>query len=197
MLGRTYRSISGAIFAAFILAAGGIGSAEAQQPQSPATTPSPAEQLLQQNPNAGPQLSNAIEAMVLADPSTFKIIIGLTSNATDQQKTAIAVGLAQATKVEVLTNQALATDWQQQIAAITDPTFKIAAINAFGDVQLAAVGGGSLGAAGSGLGGPGIGPTTGFSSSLESLASNPVTTQAFSLTSSIGGASEISNSVSP
>ena len=50
-------------------------------------------------------------------------------------------GLTQAAKNEVLTNQTLAADWQQQIAAITDPTFKTAATNALGDVQLGAVGG--------------------------------------------------------
>jgi hypothetical protein len=155
--------------------------------------------LLQKYPNAGNELTNAVEAMVLADPSTFKSVLALVTGATDPQKSAIATGLAQATKVEVLTNQPLATDWQQQLAAITDSTFTVAATNAFGDVQLGAIGGSSVGAAGSGLGGPGSAPGgTSGGGAPGNPQSNPVPTQTFnSLTSSVGGANALSNSVSP
>jgi hypothetical protein len=210
IIGWTSRLVLGAIVAAFVTATGAIGSAkaqqsqaqqsQAQQPQSPTVSAflaNPA-QLLQQNPVGGPALSDAVQGLALADPATFKVLIGLEANATDQQKAAIGAGLAQATKIEVLTNQALATDWQQQIAAITDPTFQIAATNAFGDVQLGSVGGGSLGAAGSGLGGPGNGPGgLGGGAALENIQSTPVSTQSFSLTSSISGAGTVTNSVSP
>jgi hypothetical protein len=182
-----------------------LGAAHAQQsqpstgPTSTGQPPAPnADQLLQKYPNAGNELTNAVEAMVLADPSTFKSVLALATNATDAQKSAIATGLAQATKVEVLTNQPLATDWQQQLAAITDSTFKVAATDAFGDVQLGSVGGSSVGAPGSGLGGPGSapgGPTGGGAPG--NPQTNPVSTQSFSLTSSVGGANALSNSVSP
>jgi hypothetical protein len=191
------RVVAGAFVAAFVIAAVDIATANAQQSQSPAVSTFLAnpEQLLQQNPNGGVPLSDAVQGLALADTSTFKALIDLTTKATDQQKAAIATGLAQATKIEVLTNQALATDWQQQIAAITDPSFKIAATNAFGDVQLGSVGGGSLGAAGSGLGGPGNGSGGGTGGGApENIGSTPTTTSFFTVTSSINGAS---NSVSP
>jgi hypothetical protein len=210
LVGSKFRYIAGAVVAALVIATGGAGSAEAQQSQSQPSQSQPSgnatvsaflanpQQLLQQNPNGGPALSDAVQGLTLADPSTFKVIIGLTATANDQQKAAIGAGLAQATKIKVLTDQALATDWQQQIAAITDQSFQIAATNAFGDVQLGSVGGGSLGAAGSGLGGPGSGPGgLGGGTPPENIQSTPVTTQSFTLTSSISGAGTVTNSVSP
>ncbi len=202
----TSRFIAGAIGAAFVMATMGLSSAHAQPSQPPQQSQTPAvsaflanpEQLLQQNLNGGSQLSNEVQALALADPATFKVLLGLTQKANDVQKGAIGEGLAQATKIEVLTNQALAEDWQQQIAAITDPTFQLAATNAFGDVQLGAVGGGALGAAGSGLGGPGIGPTTGFTAgTLENIQSTPIATQPFTLTSGISGAVNVTTPLSP
>src|SRR5450759_2466890 len=155
---RTSRFIVGAILAAFVVAAVGMSAAIAQQAQTPTASAFLANpgQLLQQNPNGGSLLSNAVQQLALSDPSTFKGLLGLVANANDAQKGAIGQGLAQAAKIEVLTNQTVAADWQQQIAAINDPTFKTAALNAFGDVQLGAVGGAAGGAAG--LGGPGSAP---------------------------------------
>jgi hypothetical protein len=205
ILGRMPRLVAGVTLAAFVLAAAVMGSAKAQQQQSqqsqgPAVNSFLANpgQLLQQNPNGGPPLSDAVQALALADPATFKVLIGLTANANDEQKAAIGAGLAQATKVKVLTDQAIATDWQQLIAAITDQSFQVAATNAFGDVQLGSVGGGSLGAAGSGLGGPGNGPgSLGGGIPPENIQSTPIATQQFALTSSISGAGTVTNSVSP
>jgi hypothetical protein len=195
--GWTYRLRAGVIAAALV--AIGVTAAQAQQPQSPAVSAFLADpgQLLQQNPNAGAQLSNAVQTLALADPATFKALLGLIANATDAQKAAIGTGLAQATKVEVLTNQALATDWQTQLAAITDPTFKVATTDAFGDVQLGSVGGGSVGAAGSGLGGPGSAPGSTTGTPPENIGSNPINSQTSSFTSSTSGANTLSNSVSP
>lgn len=206
--GRAFRFVPIVIVAAFATMAANTGSSVAQQPQSPPPTAqqpqSPSvsaflanpDQLLQQNPNGGSQLSNAVQALALADPSTFKALLGLTAKANDPQKSAIGAGLAQATKIEVLTNQALATDWQQQIASITDPSFKIAATDAFGDVELGSIGG-AVGAPGSGLGGPGNGPTSGAVGSLQNIQSNAVTTRSFALTSSISGAVAVTTAVSP
>ena len=133
---------------------------------------------------------SAVEQLALADPSTFKVLIGLLANANDQQKGAIGEGLTQAAKIEVLTNQTLAADWQQQIAAITDPAFKIAATNALGDVQLGSIGGGNLGSAGGGPAGP-----TGGGGAPQTIQSNPTNTQTFTFTGSTAGGPGLS--VSP
>ena len=95
-------------------------------------------------------LVNKVQQLALNDASTFKVLLGLVADASEPQRRAIAEGLVQAAKVEVLTDQTLAANWQQQIVAITDPIFRTAAIDALGDVQLGAVGQGPLGGAGGG-----------------------------------------------
>ena len=92
---RTLRFIAGAIFAAFVLAAVGMSAANAQQSQSlqPSAHSLPIPgQLLQQNPNGGPLLANAVQQLALSDPSTFKVLLGLLANANDAQKGAIGRG---------------------------------------------------------------------------------------------------------
>ena len=192
---QTFRFIVGAILAAFVMAAVGMSAANAQQSQTPTASAFLANpgQLLQQNPNGGSLLANAVQQLALSDPSTFKALLGLLANANDAQKGAIGQGLAQAAKIEVLTDQTLAADWQQQIAAIDDPPFKTAAANAFGDVKLGAIGG-AAGAAGSGLGGAGSGSGGG---SLEDIRSRGTTTPSFTYSSSTSGASGVSTGSSP
>ena len=194
---RIFRFIAGTTLAVLVLAAVGMGTVNAQQSQTPTVSAFIANpgQLLQQNPNGGSQLANTVQELALADTSTFKILLGLLATANDLQKGAIGQGLAQAAKIEVLTNQALAAEWQQLIAAINDPTFKTAALRAFGDVQLGAVGAGPAGAAGAGLGGPGAGPTGG--GAPQNIQSNPTTTTQFTLTSSTTGATGVAAAVSP
>jgi hypothetical protein len=195
VIGRTLRYLVGALVAVFVLGGVGVNSANAQQPGAPNAqqpgAPTVAAflanpgQLLQQNPNGGPLLAGIIQQLVLLDPSTFKIILGLLPDANDQQKIAIAQGLVQAAKIEVLTDQKLAQEWQGQIAEIGDPTFKTAATNAFGDVQLGAIGGAPGGNAGAGLGGPGGGPGGGGGGGPQGY--NPVTTPFFTYTGSTTG----------
>jgi hypothetical protein len=176
-LHQTVRFIVGAIFAAFIVAGSGVNAANAQA-QTPA-------QLLQQNPNGGQLLINSLEQLVLTTPSTFDTILGAVGGANDQQKIAIATALSQAAKTMVLTNEALAADWQQKILAITDPTFKTAAIDAFGDVKLGAIGGGPLGGPLGGLaGGPG---GVGGGGTLQNIQSNPIGTPGFTFGSGTTG----------
>ena len=188
--------VAGAFLAGFVLAMAGMSAANAQQSQVPTVSAFLANpgQLLQQNPNGGTKLANEVQRLVLLDPTTFKVLIGLLANANDLQKGAIGEGLAQAAKIEVLTNQALAADHQQQIAAVTDQAFKTAATNAFGDVQLGAPGGGAggLGAAGAGLGGPGGGP--GGGGGLQDIRSVPVSTSSFTTSAGTSGASGSSGS---
>jgi hypothetical protein len=152
---RITHTIAGAIFAAAVLIGGGrmsMATAQQMQPLTVSAFLANPEQLLQQYPNAGRQLVGVVEQLALSDATTFKVLIGLLANANEQQKGAIGEGLARAAKTEVSTNQTLAADWQQQIAAVTDLSFQTAATNALGDVQLGAIGGGPLGAVGGGGG---------------------------------------------
>jgi hypothetical protein len=142
--------------------------------------------LLQQYPNGGSLMIANAQQIVLTNPATFKLMLGLLQNANELQRGALGESLAQAAKVEVLTDQTLAADWQQQIAAINDPTFQTAATNAFGDVQLGAIGGGPLGSAGGGpggIGGGGGGP--------QNIGAPGAFTQPFAFTGSTVGASGV------
>jgi len=188
-VGRAGRRVAAAVFAAVIVTAGS-SAATAQQPRNLGATSVDPAQLLQQYPNGGQRLTATVQQLVLGDPTLFKILIGLLANANDVQKGALGEGLAQAAKIEVLTNQPLATEWQQQIAAITDPAFQVAATNAFGDVVLGAIGGGPLGATGGGGGGQTTplngGPTP--NGTPAPLAPTPVGTQFFTITGFTGAA---------
>ena len=171
---RSARFVVGAIIAAFVMAGVGMSAANAQA-QTPA-------QLLQQNPNGGQLLINALEQLVLTNPATFNTILGSVGGASQQQKVAIATALSQAAKTMVLTNEPLAAEWQEKILAVTDPAFKTAAVNAFGDVKLGAVGG----APGTGpLGGPNGAP--GGVGALQDIRSTPFPTTPFTFTAGVTG----------
>jgi hypothetical protein len=195
---RTFRFIAGAVFAASVLAAVGTSAANAQQTQPPTVKAFLANpgQLLQQYPNGGLLLIKAVQQLALADPSTFGPLLALLTSGNDLQRGAIGDGLAQAAKIEVLADQTLAADWQTQIAAITDPAFKTAATDAFGDVVIGAVGGTALGGALGGFGGgPQVSTNTG---TTEDIQSTPTKTQSFVFTqTTIFRTSAPSRSVSP
>lgn len=184
---RKLRHLARAVFAAAIsvIALPGV-IASAQQSQTPTVTAFLAnpQELLQKNPNGGSRLSNELQQLALLNPSMFKVLLGLLEGSNDLQRGAIGEGLAQAAKIEVLTDQAIAADWQQQIDAIDDPTFKAAVTNAFGDVKLGAIGGGPLGGDGGGPAGP-----FGSPGPLQNFPSNAVSTQSFAITSSTTSAS--------
>jgi hypothetical protein len=198
-LDRTPRRVAFAILTATALVAGGVSAAIAQKSPLGASgggdanvsafTANP-RQLLQQYPDGGLRLSAAVQQIALSDPTTFKTLMGLLPQANDQQKGALGEGLAQAAKILVLTDQPRATEWQQQIGGITDPAFQTAATNAFGDVQLGAIGGGPLGAAGGGGGG-----TNSGSSNNGTPPTNPVPvhTQFFTFSGSTVGAGAAPN----
>jgi hypothetical protein len=190
LVGQAFRFIAGAVVAIFVLTAVDARPAHAQQPLTVSQFLANPGQLLQQYPVGGTLMIGAVQQLALADPSTFKALIGLVANANDQQKSAIGEALTQAAKIEVLTNQTLAADWQQQIAAITDPAFKVAATNALGDVQLGSIGGGNLGSAGGGPAGPG-----GGGGPPQNIQSNTTNTQGFVFTGSTSGGPGVS--VSP
>ena len=184
-----FRYVAGAVVALFFLTAAGIATANAQD----ATTPKVAAflanpgKLLKDFPHGGPLMTNIVQTLALSDPSTFSVLLGLLRDANDAQKGGIGEGLAQAAKIEVLTNQALAEQWQQQIALIDDAAFKTAATNAFGDVQLGAVGVSPFGGFGGGPGKP-VGPAG--STFGQEIPPTPVTTPKLTITSNtVGGPS--------
>jgi hypothetical protein len=195
------RFVAGAMLAAFVMTGVGMSSANAEQAAKPPAAASSPGQLLQQNPKGGPPLASAVQQLALSNPTTFPTLIGLLANANELQKSAIAQGLTQAAKIEVLTNQALAQDWQNQIATVTDPTFKTAASDALGDVRLGSVGGAAGGSTGAGLGGPGGGGGGGGGTPQPiGTGGTPAATTAFTFTGSTTGSSGVptttANSVS-
>jgi hypothetical protein len=154
--------------------------------------------ILEQNPNGGGRLSTQVRDLAASDGSTLGPIINLLKEANDAQKMAISDGLAQAAKLVVLTNQALAADIQSRIAAINDPTITVAFTNALGDVRLGGVGGGALGGA---LGGAGAGAGGGASiplagTSAQDIRSSGIPTASFSFTGNTVGASGVGASIS-
>jgi len=163
---RTVRFIVGAILAAFVMAGVGVGAASAQTPT--------VAQLLQQNPSGGQVLISAIEQLLVKNPSALNTILGSVGGANGPQKTALAIAAAQAMKQLVNTDPVAAADGQEKILAVPDETFKTAAIDAFGDVKLGAIGG----APASGpLGGLAGGP--GGSGPLQDIRSTPANTGPF------------------
>ena len=186
------RFIAVAVCATFLFGMAGPDALKAQQAPNVSSFLASPGQLLQQYPNGGTPLINAVQQIVLADPTTFRVLLGLLASANELQKGALGEGLAQAAKIEVLTNQPLATEWQQQIAAVTDPAFQTAALNAFGDVKLGAVGGGPLGGGGGGQTNPlSQGPSQNGSSPPN--APNPIPTPSFTFSSSTSAAAVVTS----
>lgn len=171
-----------------------------QSPTAPAFIANP-KSILDENPNGGGRLSTEIRDLLVSDGSTLGPIVDLIKDANDAQKMAISDGLAQAAKLLVLTNQALAADIQSRIAAINDPTITVAFTNALGDVRLGGVGAGAgpLGGAGVGSGGPSN--LSGAASALENIGSQGTPTAAFAFTGGTTGGSGLPSqsitSVSP
>jgi hypothetical protein len=179
------RLVAGAMLAAVVMVGVDMSAASAQQSAPPTAASFLANpgQLLQQNPSGGSLLTNAVQQLAISDPATFKALIGLVANASDQQKSAIAQGLTRAAKIEVLTNQTIAQEWESQIAAISDPSFKTAALDALGDVKLGSVAGAAGGSAGAGLGGSGGGGGGGGGGTQPiGTAGAPVVTPSFTTT---------------
>jgi hypothetical protein len=144
--------------------------------------------ILEQNPNGGGKLSTQVRDLAASDGSTLGPIINLLKDANVAQKMAISDGLAQAAKLVVMTNQALAADIQSRIAAINDPTITVAFTNALGDVRLGGVGGGALGGALGGAGAGGLSNALGVISSVQDIRSSGTPTTSFSFTGNTVGA---------
>ncbi len=186
------RFVVGALLATLLVIGAGPASAQRTTLTTTEFLNKPS-QLLELFPNGGPQLASLVQQFAIEDSATVPLLIGLLANASPEQKTGIANGLAQAAKIIVLTDQARAADIQQRIAAINDRAVNIAFGNALGDVKLGAIGGGALGGAGAGLGGQtdALGRNGGNTGGPQQIGGSGTSTPSFSMTSSVGGTSGV------
>ena len=144
--------------------------------------------LLRQNPAGGPNLISQIRDLAVASPSTLDPIIHLLSNASKDQKTATASGLAQAAKIVVKNNPQYATQIQLAIADTKDQDIVLAYSAAAGEAPIGATGGG-----GAASGGASGGQTSSLSGSptgtgaAQDIPGGSTATGQFSYTSSVSG----------
>ena len=103
------------------------------------------------NVNGGPGLSAQVRNLLTSDQATLTALIGLLKTANEDQRKAIAIGLAEAARAYARTNPGEATQIQQAVAKTGMGDVVLAYANAGGDTATASVGGGG---GGSGSGGP-------------------------------------------
>jgi hypothetical protein len=117
-------------------------------------------QLLSQFPNGGPDLAKQVRDLVGSDKTTLAAVIALAKTANNDQRKAIADGLAQVAKAYASSGDpASANQVQQAVVTSGLPEFARAYAAAAGDTGTAATGGGGGGSGG----GPVAGPPTGGS----------------------------------
>jgi hypothetical protein len=153
-------------------------------------------QLLNQFPDGGPGLVKAISDLVSSDNATLTTLIKLAKTANEDQRKAIAQGLAQAAKAYASGDPAFANQIQQAVANSGLPEFAKAYADMAGDTGTASTGGGG------GAGGPtGLGPPTGGQNGGGFSSTSGVNTQTSGLVSSGGvgggGFSQVSPTFSP
>ena len=116
--------------------------------QGPAQTPA---QVLSQYPDGGIVMETQVQDLMNADRANLGAIIAFARTATEDQRKAIARGLANVAKAYAASDPAFATQIQRSVAGAGLPEFAKAYAEAAGDTGTAAGGGG---------GGGGGGPTT-------------------------------------
>ncbi|WP_339028233.1 hypothetical protein WI604_25735 [Bradyrhizobium symbiodeficiens] len=148
-------------------------------------------QLLGQFPDGGQGLISQITDLASADKNTVAAIIALARNANEDQRKAIAQGLATAAKAYATGNDpGSANQISQEVVASGLPEFQKAYAEAAGDTGTAAAGGG-----GGGGGGPtASGPPSGGQNGGNGPNGNTFAANGFSLTggTGIGGITPVS-----
>lgn len=111
--------------------------------------------LLSRNPDGGMLLASETRGLVGSDVQLVNAVIDLAKQATSQQLTSLAAGLAQIVRASAATRPDIALYIQQQIVLANNAALLAAFNAALGDVQTAAFGGPGAGpaAAASGIGG--------------------------------------------
>ena len=154
------------------------------------------QSLLKQFPNPNPNDPNdpmvaMVKGLALANPQSLLSLLSLLPNATKEEKQALGRGLAAAAAAIVATNPTYANDILQAITKTRDR-----------DLVLAATTGNPTGGVGGGVGGGGsVGGQTNSTQSTptqtgpaQAFGGGSQPTGPFSITSSVGGTSGISNS---
>jgi hypothetical protein len=119
-------------------------------------------QLLSQYPNGGPGLAKQVSDLVGSDKTTLAAIIALAKSANEDQRKAIAQGLAQIAKAYAANNDpAFANQIQVAVANAGLPEFAKAYADAAGDTGTASTGGGGGGGGPNVPGAPTGGTNTG------------------------------------
>jgi hypothetical protein len=140
-------------------------------------------QVMNQFPNGGPGLVKQVADLMGSDKATLATLIAFAKTADEDQRKAIAQGLAQAAKAYAAGDPAFANQIQQSVANSGLPEFAKAYAEAAGDTGTAATGGGG----GGGGGGPNVaGAPTGGANTGTFPGSNGVNTQTTGLLGSSG-----------
>jgi hypothetical protein len=163
-------------------------SAQFAMAQGAGQGPTPGQSLGQFR-DGGPEMVKQIRDLVAADKASVATIISFARTANEDQRKAIAEGLAQVAKANAQNDPAFANSIQQAVAASGIPELAKAYAEAAGDTGTASTGGGG----GGGGGGPnGPGAPSGGQNAGGTGPGSTFTTNGFSnnLTSqSLGGAS--------
>jgi hypothetical protein len=126
-------------------------------------------QMLSQFPNGGPDLTKRVQDLVGSDKATLAAIIALAKTANNDQRKAIADGLAQVARAYATSGDpGYAGQIQQAVVTSGLPEFAKAYAEAAGDTGTAAAGGGGGGSGG----GPVAGPPTGGQNSGNTASGN-------------------------
>jgi hypothetical protein len=154
--------------------------------QTPSPTPS---QVLSQFPGGGPDMVAQVQNLLNSDRANLVAILAFAKTATEDQRKAIAQGLAGVAKAYAASDPAFATQIQEQVAASGIPELAKAYAEAAGDTGTASAGG----AGGAGGGQVGNFPTGGQNNGIFT-SSSPVPTTPSEITSgSLGGSTFVSN----
>jgi hypothetical protein len=138
------------------------GQSPALQAPAIATFQANPGQLVSQFPNGGADLAKQVRDLVSSDKATLAAIIALAKTANNDQRKAIADGLAQVAKSYASSGDpASANQIQQAVVTSGLPEFAKAYAEAAGDSGTAAAGGGGGAGGGGSGGGPVAGPPTG------------------------------------
>jgi hypothetical protein len=152
-------------------------------------------QVVSQFPNGGPGLVKVVGDLMGSDKATLATLIAFAKTANEDQRKAIAQGLAQAAKAYAAGDPAFANQIQTSVANSGLPEFSKAYAEAAGDTGTAATGGGGGG------GGPNVaGTPTGGQNNGSTSGTGGTNNKSTGLLNSTavngGGFSQINNQVS-
>jgi hypothetical protein len=177
-----FRSIVRCFFGVIFMLSAQVALAQGTG-QSGASPSALVGQLMSQFPDGGARLAKQVADLITSDPATLAALITFAKTANQDQRQAIARGLAQAAKGSG--NPAFANQIQLAVASAGLPEFSKAYAEAAGDTGTASTGGGGGGGGGPTQNTPNGGQNNGFAGSSGGTNNQ---TAGFSQ-SSVGGSS--------